>query len=126
MSAPNKPEEARICNKTRFATKERILNKTLFVTKVRISRIAAWTFNNFEKLSLGLKQQVVCQMSAIYTEKKSDNLSPLWLYSRQSSSKTDIKRFGALTPTHPYIQGSLLFSKFEFSIKPDLRGLSFS
>ena len=23
-------------------------------------------------------------------------------------------------------QGSLLFSKFEFSIKPDLRGLSFS
>ena len=24
------------------------------------------------------------------------------------------------------IQGSLLFSKFEFSIKPDLRGLSFS
>ena len=24
------------------------------------------------------------------------------------------------------LQGSLLFSKFEFSIKPDLRGLSFS
>ena len=105
MSAPNKPEEARICNKTRFATKERILNKTLFVTKVRISRIAAWTFNNFEKLSLGLKQQVVCQMSAIYTEKKSDNLSPLWLYSRQRLfvPKTDIKRLWALTPTHPCI-----------------------
>ena len=27
---------------------------------------------------------------------------------------------------NPATQGSLLFSKFEFSIKPDLRGLSFS
>ena len=27
---------------------------------------------------------------------------------------------------HTALQGSLLFSKLEFSIKPDLRGLSFS